>query len=100
MFGTYKIVNILNGRYYYGSSYDITKRFQQHKRDLTKGNHHCIYLQRAYNKYGADKFLFQKDILFEKIEDARKHEQKILDSNEKLYNMSRLVSIHSKSKLI
>lgn len=50
--GIYKIQNKLNGKIYIGSSKNITKRIQRHKRILKSGDHHNVYLQRSYNKYG------------------------------------------------
>lgn len=44
------------GRVYVGSSVDIDKRFQRHFRDLEHGNHHNLFLQRAYNKHGKEYF--------------------------------------------
>lgn len=56
--GIYKIENITNGKVYIGSSKQIEKRWQQHKRQLTQGNHHSVKLQRAWNKYGECNFTF------------------------------------------
>lgn len=90
--GTYKITNILTGKYYYGSTDNIPKRLQRHKRELRQEKHHCIYLQRAYNKYGDDNFTFEKDKLYDTVEEARDTEQHVLDTVEDLYNVSRCAS--------
>jgi group I intron endonuclease len=56
--GIYKIENITNGKIYIGSSVDIRERWRRHKKDLKKNKHHSEYLQRAWNKYGEQAFLF------------------------------------------
>lgn len=56
--GIYCIEHVNSGKKYYGSSLNITKRFSQHKNSLIKNKHHCIYLQRAVNKYGIEAFNF------------------------------------------
>lgn len=57
--GIYKIVNVINGMYYVGSSDNVfgnNGRWREHLNDL-KSNRHCnSYLQRAWNKYGANAF--------------------------------------------
>jgi hypothetical protein len=72
MIGIYKITNIINGDCYIGSSVNIKERFYRHKKDLKKGKHHSIILQRAYKKYGKENFIFEvltecdKELLEEK----------------------------------
>jgi group I intron endonuclease len=90
--GIYRIVNKTNGKYYVGSSNNISKRFRDHKRELTFNRHHCIGLQRAWNKYGYDKFDF---VIVENIlsnNDLLTTEQKHLDNamtnKENCYNSS------------
>jgi group I intron endonuclease len=56
--GVYAIVNTVNGHRYVGSAVNIKKRWEAHKNSLCKGTHHSRYLQRAWNKYGADCFGF------------------------------------------
>lgn len=54
----YKIINTVNGKFYVGSTIDPRVRFQNHRRLLRKGKHHCAHLQAAWNKYGESKFVF------------------------------------------
>lgn len=54
--GIYKIVNKIDGKYYIGSSQNITKRWYSHKTHLKHNKHWNSYLQNAYNKYGVDNF--------------------------------------------
>ena len=54
----YKIINVVNNKFYVGSTTNKKVRFRQH-RNLLRGNrHHCKHLQAAWNKYGEDKFEF------------------------------------------
>jgi group I intron endonuclease len=59
MQGIYKIIHIPSGRYYVGSAINIINRFARHNTDLNNNKHHCIYLQRLWNKHGKDKFIFE-----------------------------------------
>jgi len=54
----YEIRNIVNNKIYIGSTKNLHKRKYKHFRDLKLNKHHSIHLQRAYNKYGNDKFVF------------------------------------------
>jgi group I intron endonuclease len=57
--GIYKIVNIVNGKYYLGSSDNMKNRWKKHLYDLRHNKHHSIHLQRAWNKHGENNFVFQ-----------------------------------------
>jgi len=57
--GIYQIRNTINGKVYVGSSIRMNHRKYEHFCDLNKGKHHSIKLQRAYNKYGKDSFIFE-----------------------------------------
>jgi group I intron endonuclease len=80
MIGIYRIKNLKNKKCYYGSSKNIEKRWRTHKNHLKNGKHHNIHLQRSWDKYGEDNFVFEvveecdENILLEL-------EQKYLDSN-------------------
>ena len=104
--GVYKIRNKINGKFYIGSSVDIEKRFWRHHNDLIKGIHHCIYLQRAWDKNGEDQFEFVVEKVCKEHE-ARRIEQEILDQKYgSIYNTSRmagggdLISYHPNRDLI
>lgn len=89
----YIITNKLNGKYYVGSSVNTEKRLWRHRKELESGTHHCIFLQRAWDKYGSDNFSF--DILKQclSLEEARALEQEYLDKEYgTLYNTSRISS--------
>lgn len=54
----YKITNTANDNFYVGSSVNVKARFSAHRRDLRCGDHHCVPLQKAWDKYGAECFEF------------------------------------------
>ena len=55
----YKIRNVVNGKFYIGSTANTKTRFYNHRRHLRKGTHHCAHLQAAWNKYGEECFKFE-----------------------------------------
>jgi len=57
--GIYVIKNIVNGKYYVGSSVNINHRINCHKSDLSLNKHHSIKLQSSVNKHGINSFLFE-----------------------------------------
>lgn len=84
--GIYMIKNIKNGDYYIGSSNNIGKRWSQHKRELEENKHYSKYLQRAYNKYGSEYFIFG---VIEFTVDLKEREQHHIDSLSPKYNVSK-----------
>lgn len=78
--GIYMIQNVLNGKKYIGSTNNFKRRLNRHRTELRMGIHHSIHLQRAYNKYGEDKFTV---VILEKCEPIHDTllmiEQKYLD---------------------
>ena len=85
--GIYKITNQINGKFYIGSSKDLSRRKKDHFRLLKKGINHSILLQRAVNKYGIDNFIFEviaecsEELLFT-------IEQKLVDELKPEYNIA------------
>lgn len=59
MYQIYHIKNTKTGYRYIGCSKNLKARWKEHKRHLIEGRHHCIHLQRAWNKYGEAHFLFE-----------------------------------------
>jgi group I intron endonuclease len=56
MIGIYKITNAINSKVYIGQSWDIDRRWYEHKHYPKQDNQH---LQRAMNKYGLINFKFE-----------------------------------------
>jgi group I intron endonuclease len=57
--GVYKIINVVNGRVYVGSAARTFRgRWFGHINSLRAGVHSNSYLQRAWNKYGEEAFVF------------------------------------------
>jgi group I intron endonuclease len=95
--GIYKIQNTVNGKCYIGSAKSFKNRFRKHKNVLAKNSHHSIKLQRSWNKYGEDAFIFQPIILCEP-KNLLLYEQQAIDfydSYHKGYN----ATIKANSKL-
>lgn len=59
MVGIYKITNLIDNKVYIGQSKNLKSRLGGHKSCLKHNHHSNIYLQRAYNKYGAENFKFE-----------------------------------------
>lgn len=86
--GVYVILNKINKKIYIGSACNINTRWNTHKFSLRKGKHHSIYLQRSFDKYGEDAFLFY--ILEEcNKENLIKNEQFYIDLLDPEYNISK-----------
>lgn len=56
--GVYTITCTPTGVQYVGSAVRFSRRFRQHKSDLNLGRHRSTYMQRAWEKYGSDAFVF------------------------------------------
>lgn len=54
--GVYQIRCVPNGKIYIGSTIDIATRWVRHQNQLKNGSHPNMYLQSAWNKYGAENF--------------------------------------------
>lgn len=88
--GIYKIINVITGDYYVGSSLNLCNRYKNHINKLNKQNHRNNILNRAWKKYGAEAFVFvviQGTNL--QHEELRILEQKYLDTLKPVYNISK-----------
>lgn len=84
--GIYRIVNTVNGKQYIGSAVNIRKRWGVHRCHLRGDKHHSAALQRAWNKYGEDAFMFSK-VHCTQTEDLLYCEQWWLDMDQPEYNV-------------
>ena len=58
--GVYRIRHLLTNKKYVGSAaVSFKSRWSKHRRELNAGKHHSPHLQRAWNKYGEDAFVFE-----------------------------------------
>lgn len=85
--GIYQIRNILTNHIYLGSSKNIEYRFNTHKSLLRHDKHHSTHLQRAWNKYKEELFLFEIIELCN-IEELLLKEKQYLDKLKPRYNIS------------
>lgn len=92
--GVYKILNLVNNKYYIGSTKQCFRvRLNHHLQALRNNNHKNSHLQNAWNKYGENNFIFyileicNKDLTYER-------EQFYLDNREKAlcYNINPLAT--------
>jgi group I intron endonuclease len=91
--GIYQIRNTVNRKVYIGSAVNLRRRWARHRDDLRCGAHHSIRLQRSWNKYGSDAFVFEILELVSEMRHLISVEQAHLDRtnsfNPRLgYNMS------------
>jgi len=84
----YKIINIITGDFYLGSTIDFNKRMVQHKNLLKKNEHHSVHLQRAVNKYGIENYIITVIELCN-IASLKDREQYYLDELKPAYNTSK-----------
>lgn len=89
--GIYQIRNIINGKRYIGSAIDFRCRWRQHQNHANKGIHHSAHFQAAWNKYGAESFIFEILIACQKDE-ILDYEQITIDRESPEYNIAKSVS--------
>lgn len=56
--GIYKIINVVNNKFYVGSAVDLKRRKTRHFSELRNGKHNNRHLQAAWVKYGEQAFIF------------------------------------------
>ena len=59
MTGIYTITCLKNNKVYVGQSINIKRRFFVHRSQLKNNHHRNSYLQKAWNKYGEENFVFE-----------------------------------------
>lgn len=89
-FGIYSITNLINDKKYIGSTINPCQRKENHFSRLRKNKHCNKILQRSWNKYGENNFLFE---MVEKVDDKNdliKLEQKYIDLLKPVYNICKI----------
>ena len=56
--GIYKIINVVNNKFYVGSAVNFSRRKSRHFSELRNNRHNNSKLQNAWNKYGESAFVF------------------------------------------
>ena len=88
----YEIKNIINNKRYIGRTCNPDIRKKRHFRELEKNKHHCIFLQRAFNKYGKENFIFNIIDTRNTLKEIQELELSYINDNSNLYNVSNLSS--------
>lgn len=83
--GIYKIINLVNGKFYIGSSCNLKAREYDHFRTLENNCHRNKYLQHAYNKYGKYNFKFEIIEVFKNAPKDKKELKDLLLEREQYY---------------
>jgi len=86
--GIYKIQNIITKDFYIGSAIHLMKRKANHFYNLRKKNHPNIHLQRVWNNYREENFIFLILLYCEPLELLR-YEQWFIDNYKPRYNILR-----------
>lgn len=64
--GIYKLINVVNNKFYVGSAVNFSRRKTRHFSELRTGKHNNRYLQAAWNKHGEAAFVF---VVVEEVQD-------------------------------
>lgn len=97
--GIYKILNIITGDFYIGSSVNIRKRLNKHCWMLVNNQHDNTHLQNAWNLYGEDNYEFTTILLCDK-ENLLYYEQVLLDGLKPAYNIARDASAPMRGRVV
>lgn len=92
MYYIYKIENIVNHRKYIGLTNNYKRRKARHFGDLKRGVHDNAFLQKEYNIYGKDNFIFdiefQGEVSEYEIGEKEKYYIRFYDSYKNGYNQN------------
>lgn len=94
--GIYKIINIINKKFYIGSSKNIEERCKEHFNHLKNNLHHSVKFQNDYNIYGRDAFIrevieeipYEDGVNREKMYKREQYWIDKLDAKNKGYNIA------------
>src|SRR5579872_30598 len=88
--GIYIITNTGTGDCYIGSSTNVEKRLTRHRYMLRLGEHHSKLLQKAWDQYGEDAFVFDVLEIVPDLNKLVKVEQCYLDERKPTYNPAKI----------
>ena len=81
--GVYKITNTITGEFYIGSSRDVKRRWNEHKKSSVWKKHPNNRMYHDIQKYGVDKFNFE---IIEETTELKQREQYWMDLLKPKYN--------------
>lgn len=84
--GVYSIFNLVNGKRYVGYSVDLGGRCKGHRKALIRGKHDNSRLQRAWNKYGENGFVFEVTQFHSNHDELPELEQNWVDHYDSYHN--------------
>lgn len=95
--GVYKLINLVNGKIYIGSSKNLRVRLWQHRAKLRHNKHYNVHLQNAWNKYGEKNFDY---CIVEVCDEEHQYEreQYYIDTYHPQYNIAEEVVLPSYSE--
>ncbi len=88
MFYLYEIVNNITNTKYIGCSKSINNRWKEHIAKLNNNTHENIYLQRAWNKYGNDEFIFNITHTVNSIDEMYMLEKELISICSNKFNLA------------
>lgn len=92
--GIYIITNLINKKFYLGSSMNLKKRKATHLSTLRNKKHHNKHLQNAWNKYGEKNFEFdiveyiEDENLLKEVEQFYIDDFKLTKNRKQCYNIA------------
>lgn len=94
--GIYAIINKENNKYYIGSSVNVKRRINEHKKHLKHQNHVNPYLQNAYNKNGLKgfKIILLEECSEEKLEEKENYYINKYNSRDNKYGYNIAIAYH------
>lgn len=90
IYGVYRIICLINNRIYIGGSSNIKRRKYIHFYLLRKGTHFSLDLQKDFNEFGEDKFIFE---IIKETNDCYSLEHKLIKELQPFYNKTYIVEI-------
>jgi group I intron endonuclease len=88
MYYLYQIKNTVTDYKYIGCSKNLKKRWKEHRNNLNSNKHHCIHLQRAWNKYKEGSFVFEILKEFSTEDSMLLGEISLIETTSKKYNVA------------